>query len=74
MNSYQKRKLELKEMTDKRWEAESEFNVLKHVVLAIARGQITHAKTVFRHFEKNRKIPNCEIKEIKKMLEKMEIV
>ena len=71
MTSYQRRKEEIKELNAQRWEAECEFTTLKHIVLAIARGQIEHAKMTLKHFEKNHKIPECEIAEIKALLERL---
>lgn len=71
MTSYQRRKAELKELNAQRWEAEGEFTVLKHILLAIARGQVEHAKMTLKHFEKNHKIPECELAEIKALLERV---
>ena len=71
MTSYQRRKEELKELNAQRWEAEGEFTVLKHILLALAKGQIEHAKMTLKHFKKNHKIPECEITEIKELIERL---
>lgn len=68
MTSYQKRKAEIKKITAEKFSEMQEFIALKHILLAIARGQNEHAKMTLKHFEKNGKIPACEIDEIKKLL------
>ena len=68
MTSYQKRKEEIKKIKAEKFEEMQEFTTLKHILLAIARGQNEHAKMILNHFENNRKIPDCELEEIKKLL------
>ena len=68
MTSYQKRKEEIKKITAEKFEEMQEFITIKHILLAIARGQSEHAKMTLKHFEKNGKIPACELEEIKKLL------
>ena len=68
MTSYQKRKEEIKKITAEKFEEVQEFTTLKHILLAIARGQNEHAKMMLNHFENNGKIPDCELEEIKKLL------
>ena len=68
MTSYQKRKEEIKKITAEKFNEMQEFITIKHILLAIARGQNEHAKMTLKHFEKNGKIPDCELEEIKKLL------
>lgn len=59
---------EIKKITEGKFYEVQEFTTLKHILLAIARGQNEHAKMTLKHFEKNGKIPACELEEIKKLL------
>ena len=68
MTSYQKRKEEIKKITAEKFNEMQEFITIKHILLAIARGQNEHAKMTLKHFEKNGKNPACELEEIKKLL------
>ena len=70
MTSYQKRKEEIKKITAEKFYEMQEFITIKHILLAIARGQNEHAKMTLKHFEKNGKIPACELEEIKNLIEK----
>lgn len=71
MTSYQRRKEEIKRINNQKMELMRECTNMKHILLAIARGQIEHAKMTLKHFEKNGKIPECEIAEIKALLERL---
>ena len=75
MTSYQKRKEDIKRLNAENYEARREFMILKHVLLAIARGQKDHAKMTLKHFEKFNfngcHICGSEIDEIKALIEKI---
>jgi histidinol dehydrogenase len=75
MTSYQKRKEDIQRLNQEKTNAIKEFTVVKHILLAIARGQKDHAKMTLNHFEKVNYsgcyVSENEIEEIKSLIEKM---
>lgn len=76
MTSYQRRKEEIKKQSELREREYREFVNMKHLLLAIARGQKDHSKLLLKHFEKGlsgvyASICELEIEEIRQLIERL---
>lgn len=73
MSSYQNRVKEVKELKKEVLNKGSEFTALKHLMLAMVRGQAQRSADLLKHFENNHSIPECELAEIRNFIKSLNI-